>query len=63
MPEITRYEWRVVFRNSRMGFQKSYAVIAQDHTEAISEGYAELRARNYLSESFEVIELKRGRIA
>jgi hypothetical protein len=56
------YEWRIVFRNDRMGFQKQYAVIADDYLGAVEAGIALLESARYVAEAFAVIQLTRGRI-
>lgn len=54
------YVWAVILRNDKMGFQKSFNVIAPRASAAIAEAYFQLETRgSYNGRNFEVISLTR----
>ena len=56
------YEWRVVFRNERMGFAKTVEPVAVQHAHAVHLAWQQLREKGYEPAEFDIIELKRGRL-
>ncbi len=55
------YEFKVRFSNDRMGFQKSFTVVALDAAVAVEAAYVSLEAAGYKRGDFMVIGLERGR--
>lgn len=53
------YEWQVTFRNDTMGFQKTFYVVAERVTDAISVAAGELKLKGYDPFDFAVIKADR----
>lgn len=59
MTEATTYYWRVFFRNDKMGFQKSFNIVAPNHDVAISEAVSALEEKGYDYSNFAVVTIER----
>jgi hypothetical protein len=53
--------WRVTFRNDKMGFQKTYKIIADTVLDAIEEAVQALHEQGYDSANFNVMAADRSR--
>lgn len=57
----TLHNWKIVFRNDKMGFQKPFGVVATDHDNAIYEAISALQEEGYHYDDFAVISVQRIR--
>jgi hypothetical protein len=60
--KIGKYEWRVVLRNERQGFQKTVSIDATDYAQAVERAMDSIAAQRYDTREFEPISIERRAI-